>query len=596
MGLMQRAVETYDCMEKAGYVGKFREGHEVLAPISHILTSAQIEITIDGEGHFVSAVAVDKSEPKIAIPVTEDSGGRTSAPCAHPLCDQLVYLAPYHKEKYGLYLDQLQKWNDSLFSHPKLKPILNYVKQGTILTDLEQAGILSLDSDGKPTKEKMLVRWRLTGMGEQSGPCWTDPSLFQSFISYYESLQSGQEEVLCMISGETAVTAKQHPKGIISNYGNAKLISSNDTSGFTYRGRFMDESQAETISYRASQKAHNALRWIASEQGVSLTCGGRIFLCWNPQGKPLLHPGRPGPKFKKQQTEPSDYRDQLKHTLEGFKKDAQLTGNETAVIAAFDAATTGRLSLTYYNELRSSDFLERLRRWDSRCCWWNRQFGIQTPPLWQIVNDAFGTQRTEKGKSVLKTDDRVMKQQMQRLISCRVDSAAMPFDLVKALANRASTPQAYEPPVWEEILFTACAAINCYMKEEDCMAWELDRKDRSFQFGRLLAVMDRAERDFYYRTQEDKRETSAMKRMSAFRQHPMHIYEEINRHLYDAYLSRIEVWQKKRYEKLRDEIISNIMQIAEEDIDKPLKDTYLLGYSRQRQEFFKSKNDQDTEE
>lgn len=596
MGLMQRAVETYDCMEKAGYVGKLREGHEVLAPVSHILTSAQIEITIDGEGHFVSAVAVDKSEPKIAIPVTEDSGGRTSAPCAHPLCDQLVYLAPYHKEKHGLYLDQLQKWNDSSFSHPKLKPILNYVKQGTILTDLEQAGILSLDSDGKPTKEKMLVRWRLTGMGEQSGPCWTDQSLFQSFISYYESLQSGQEEVLCMISGETAVTAKQHPKGIISNYGNAKLISSNDTSGFTYRGRFMDESQAETISYRASQKAHNALRWIASEQGVSLIYGGRIFLCWNPQGKPLLHPGRPGPKLKKQQTEPSDYRDQLKHTLEGFKKDAQLTGNETAVIAAFDAATTGRLSLTYYNELRSSDFLDCLRRWDSRCCWWNRQFGIQTPPLWQIVNCAFGTQRTEKGKSVLKTDDRVMKQQMQRLISCRVDSAAMPFDLVKALANRASTPQAYERLVWEEILFTACAAINCYMKEEDCMAWELDRKDRSFQFGRLLAVMDRAERDFYYRTQEDKRETSAMKRMSAFRQHPMHIYEEINRHLYDAYLSRIEVWQKKRYEKLRDEIIGIIMQIAEEDIDKPLKDTYLLGYSRQRQEFFKSKNDQDTEE
>ena len=66
--------------------------------------------------------------------------------------------------------------------------------------------------------------------------------------------------------------------------------------------------------------------------------------------------------------------------------------------------------------------------------------------------------------------------------------------------------------------------------------------------------------------------------------------------MYYAYLSRIEVWQKKRYEKLRDEIIGIIMQIAEEDIDKPLKDTYLLGYSRQRQEFFKSKNDQDTEE
>ena len=592
---MQRAVETYDCMEKAGYVGKIREGHKVLAPVSHWVKNADIEITINAQGEFASAERMNNQS--IVFPVTEDSLGRTSTGAKmrpHPLCDMLKYIVA--EENY--YTPQLKKWAESDYSHPKVRAILRYVEKQSIIQDLTQCGILKRKKNGEIADYDSMICWRVNGLGEASGPCWTDQSLFQSFISYYDSLQSGQEEALCMISGETAVTAKQHPKGIVSNYSNAKLISSNDTVGFTYRGRFMDESQAETISYRASQKAHNALRWIASEQGVSLICGGRIFLCWNPQGKPLPHVGRPGPKFKKQQTEPSDYRYQLKYTLEGYKKDAQLTGNETAVIAAFDSTIDngGRLSLTYYNELRSSDFLDRLRRWDSRCCWWNRQFGIQTPPLWQIVNDAFGTQRTEKGKPILKTDDRVMKQQMQRLISCRVDSAAMPLDLVKALANRASTPQAYERPVWEEILFTACAAINCYMKEEDCMAWELDRKDRSFQFGRLLAVMDRAERDFYYKTQEDKRETSAMKRMSAFRQHPMHIYEEINRHLYDAYLSRIEVWQKKRYEKLRDEIIGIIMQIAEEDIDKPLKDTYLLGYSRQRQEFFKSKNDQDTEE
>lgn len=594
---MQRAVETYDCMEKAGYVGKLREGHEVLAPVSHWVKSADIEITIDDAGTFVTARRME--EEKIIIPVTEDSLGRSGTTAKmkpHPLCDQLKYIAA--EENY--YIPQLASWAESPCSHPKVRAILRYVEKQSIIQDLTQSGILKRNKKGEIDDYSATICWSVIGMGEQSGPCWMDSSLIQSFISYYAFLQSGQEEALCMISGDIAVTAKQHAKGIVPNYANAKLISSNDTSGFTYRGRFMNEREAETVSYRASQKAHNAMRWIASEQGVRLVYGGRIFLCWNPQGKPLMHAANPIQKFmgksNKPAVEPSDYWERLKSTLEGLRKESQLTGNETAVIAAFDAATTGRLSLTYYNELRSSDFLDRLRRWDSRCCWWNRQFGIQTPPLWQIVNCAFGTQRTEKGKSVLKTDDRVMKQQMQRLISCRVDSAAMPFDLVKALANRASTPQAYERLVWEEILFTACAAINCYMKEEDCMAWELDRKDRSFQFGRLLAVMDRAERDFYYRTQEDKRETSAMKRMSAFRQHPMHIYEENNRHLYDAYLSRIEVWQKKRYEKLRDEIIGIIMQIAEEDIDKPLKDTYLLGYSRQRQEFFKSKNDQDTEE
>ena len=306
MGLMQRAVETYDCMEKAGYVGKLREGHEVLAPVSHWVKSADIEITIDDAGTFVTARRME--EEKIIIPVTEDSLGRSGTTAKmkpHPLCDQLKYIAA--EENY--YIPQLASWAESPCSHPKVRAILRYVEKQSIIQDLTQSGILKWNKKGEIDDYSATICWRVIGMGEQSGPCWMDSSLIQSFISYYAFLQSGQEEALCMISGDIAVTAKQHAKGIVSNYSNAKLISANDKDGFTYRGRFMDESQAETISYRASQKAHNALHWLISEQSVSLKCGGRIFLCWNPQGKPLFHPGRPGPKLKKQQTEPSDYRD-----------------------------------------------------------------------------------------------------------------------------------------------------------------------------------------------------------------------------------------------------------------------------------------------
>ena len=111
--------------------------------------------------------------------------------------------------------------------------------------------------------------------------------MFQSFIQWYNSVRvrPNDENPLCMISGETIVPARQHPKGIIPMNGNAKLISANDTSNFTYRGRFTDDQQAVTISYEASQKAHNALRWLAVEQGARIVFGGRTFLCWNPQGK-----------------------------------------------------------------------------------------------------------------------------------------------------------------------------------------------------------------------------------------------------------------------------------------------------------------------
>ena len=76
MGLLQRAIETYDA--NARLVGVYPEGHEPLAPVGHLLTSAGIEITLNGQGELLAARKVEKNEPKILIPVTENSGGRSS--------------------------------------------------------------------------------------------------------------------------------------------------------------------------------------------------------------------------------------------------------------------------------------------------------------------------------------------------------------------------------------------------------------------------------------------------------------------------------------------------------------------------------------
>ena len=57
MGLLQKAVETYDAMaHRAGKV--FEKKTEPLAPVSHITTQAGIEITLDQDGNFISARAV----------------------------------------------------------------------------------------------------------------------------------------------------------------------------------------------------------------------------------------------------------------------------------------------------------------------------------------------------------------------------------------------------------------------------------------------------------------------------------------------------------------------------------------------------------
>ena len=91
MSLFQKALETYECFEKKAGVPEV--GHATLMPVSHIMQKAQVEISIDIEGRFCSAVLVDKENQKTIIPATVESAGRSGKVIApHPLSDQLQYL------------------------------------------------------------------------------------------------------------------------------------------------------------------------------------------------------------------------------------------------------------------------------------------------------------------------------------------------------------------------------------------------------------------------------------------------------------------------------------------------------------------------
>lgn len=582
MGLLQRAVETYDA--NLNRVGVYEEGHAPLAPIGHIITSANIEITLSCDGCFQTARRVDPSEPKIIIPATEASAGRSGKKAyqmPHPLCEQWKHLIA--EDNY--YLPQLSLWAASEYSHPFIQAIEAYLKQETLRMDV----LSCVDK----VEETNLVCWRIVGLPEEEPACWKNLSLMKSFTDYYAKLVSDREKALCMIDGCIAPKATQHPKGIIPVNGNAKLVSANDKNGFTYRGRFADDWQAATVSYIASQKAHNALRWLAAEQGVREPVGTRMYLCWSPQGVAVPKPTRSFRRTDAQiKTTPSDYRDALMASLLSYRQDHRLTGNEQVVLAAFDAATTGRLSLVYYNEFALPMFLKRLQNWDAYCCWNMGKFGIQAPPLRQIVDCAFGTQRNAS----LETDSTVQRLHIQRLLDSKVSGGLFPADIKESLVRRASMPQAFEEASWRIIVKCACAAIQKYHYDTkqggDEMSWELNRPDRSFQFGRLLAIMERAEADFYSRTQES-RQTSAIKFMSEFRQRPWMVFERINRQLHQAYLNRIEPWQATRYERLKDEVCGILSDCDEKDLNKPLADIYLMGYELQRNAFFVKNTSED---
>ena len=592
MGLMQKALETYDAM--SAWAGVAVENRETLAPVGHITAKAKIEITLDAEGGFVQARAVDE---KIIIPATEESAGRTSAPAAHPLCEQIGYLLPGNEEKFRLYTQQLEQWANSRYGSPKLNAILNYVRRGTLQTDLARAGLLQMVEKGAVKNEKDMVRWIVNGVGEESGPVWTDLRLLRGFGEFYLESRAGTADRLCMLTGEETLGAAQHLKGVVPMHGNAKIISGNDTSNFTYLGRFADAGEAVTVSYIASQKAHNALKWLVCNDGYPF--GSRTFVCWNPQGLEVPKVQTPLGKNRKsdgkeEPLKPTAYREELEKTVRGWKN--SLPQNAGVVLAAFDAATAGRLAVLYYNELQASDFVDRLAYWDETCCWYDSQWGTSSPMLDRIVQFAFGVQRGSDESARVEVDDKVRAQQLQRMLTCRTEKGAMPEDVMRALVRKCDNLQVYNAHNRDTLLFTACAVIRKYRmdrKKEDLpMALEPEKRDRSYQFGRLLAVLEKAERDTY--DKDEKRETNAIRLQPMFVRRPGTTAKAVLEQVKNAYYPRLSVKSRNFYEILIGQIMEQISECTEEKYDAPLTETYLLGYYLQKNALYTKKQD-DTE-
>lgn len=592
MGILQKAVETYDA--HVAYVGIERKGHHILTPIGHTIAKAEFEITLDQDGNLIDLTSVDKKQAATIIPVTEESLNRTSSAIRpHPLCDKVNYLSGENEEKYHLYIEQLERWETSKFTHPMLTPILHYVKSKPLLDDMKSFGI-----DLEKTK-KGLIRFRVIGIEQENGACWTNRNLHKAFAEWYKSeyLTSERSMSLCMISGKKDILTDKHPKGIIPISGHAKLLSSNDETNFTYLGRFTEAVQAASVSYEASQKAHNALRWIADEYGK--TYKTRCFLCWNPQGKPTPHSAEPFltgfSMGTDEEMNPSDYKRELQKTLLGYQ--SELPANEGVVVAAFDAATTGRLALTYYSEIPAVDFLTRMKDWDDSCCWWtwnpshHKEDQIRAIPLWQIVNCAYGAEQTKNGRVDFVPDEKVFCQQLQRLIACRTENGKFPEDIKRVLTIRASNPQAYTSHLYRRLLVTTCAVIRKYhhdhQKEDLEMKLEEKRNDRSYLFGRLLAVMEKAERDTYDQA-NDGREPTAIRLQAAYSQHPLHTANIIENQLERAYFPRLEPKARIFYKKLIGNLMERLVCVCKSDRDwnSALGDTYLIGYYLQNAELY----------
>ena len=622
MSWIEDLYETYECC-----AGREPDGKQKLMPISHTTQQAQIEIVLDGGGEFRRARVLEKDEGTTLIPCTEDSGGRAgSKPVNHPLCDKLQYVAGDFL-KYGgevtsgftarpdqpheMFLQSLRDWAHSDCGHPKLNAILRYVERSRIVGDLIAASVLPVDDTGRLLKrwigdkneappifkvlqnaqapEEAFIRWQVEAIDDRVTATWLDQDLISAWVAYYQRRQTGQGT--CMVTGEEMSLAVQHPSKLRHAGDKAKLISSNDTSGYTFRGKFLEAGQALTVGFIVTQKAHNALRWLIERQ--SYRNGDQVVVSWALTGSPVPHPlsntlelfgGIPDDAVPVAADTGQAFSLRLKKAIAGYQ--AKLAPTEDVVVMALDSATPGRMAITFYRKLKGSEFLDRIRIWHAKCAW-SQNFGkerrfVGAPAPKDIAEVAHGK----------RLDDKLRTSTVERLLPCIVDSQSIPRDLVESVVRRACNRVALDDWEWEKCLGVACALYRGYHTERSYdMSIEPGRVSRDYLYGRLLAIADSIEGYALSMTQESqKRETNAARMMQRFADRPFSTWRNIALSL-APYKARLQAGSDKtagflaKRQRLLDEVMTVLDSVSDRTSDAPLTGEFLLGYHCQRQAF-----------
>ncbi|MDR6779104.1 MULTISPECIES: type I-C CRISPR-associated protein Cas8c/Csd1 [Paenibacillus] len=629
MNWLLNLYETYESnLDRVGVIEKKHNDREyTLLPISHTTQNAQIEVEVTEQGDFHSARILDKNEFSTLIPSTEKSASRAGSVISpYPLHDKLSYVAGdfvayggkiKKEEPFSAYIQQLEGWATSDYATSKVKSIYRYLSKRCLIKDLVDMSILYLDADQKlistwdkkyepihgekppiftavpGEQESVFIRFNVYSPDKVLAKVWEDKEVYDSFVGYYSQLLG--EEDICYVTGRQLPSTDKHANKIRNSGDKAKLISANDTSGFTFRGRFAHSHEAASISYEVSQKAHNALKWLINRQGKVME--QRVFLVWGNDEPSILNftendnifaMGLPSKAKEIKSHTNEEFAFELAKALTGYANTLAVKSNSKAKvnILVLDSATTGRMAVIYYRNLDKKLYFEKLIHWHSTCVWLHRYRKDEqgeylqfwgAPATKDIAFAAYGS----------KANDKLVKGLMERMLPCIVDGQNIPQDIVRSAINRASNPVSMDKWEWEKTLSVTCALVN--QREGYNVALDKENMDRSYLFGRLLAIADVMERSAL--DKDEKRSTNAIRYMNAFSQHPERTWRTIQNALqpHQARLGK----RLSYYSNMIDEVLHKIP--FNEFNNKPLTGKYLLGLSSQRYEIYHNNHKKDLE-
>lgn len=602
----KKLCETYDNLLAADQIQEDTIG---LLPICHIRKEAQIQIDIDLEGffHFGTGKVLTKDEALTLIPCSTTSQFRTSSKLPHLLFDTLEYMASDYAKYSGKpgaesmnenYIKQLRRWANEPDTPASVKAIYTYLSRNSLISDLVIDGIIPVIESTKGEKE-IPVNWSGDGTAPdiykfcdpKKGPLsatvrirviqngepkdvWTDPEVQQSALRFNDKISRESGDIdICYVSGKKEYITTLHPY----LRGTTKLISSNDISGFTYRsGNLNLPEHRVKIGYEASQKIHLALRWLLAHQ--SFTVGNQTYLLWSVHNHkiPSILWDNVSYPLRDKDEDPDismqEYLKEVRNYIHGFN--VALDPNDDVVLMSLATPSTGRVSITNYQPLQTSNLLDNIRKWHETC------YGklpikdigmvIRAPYIFEIVRVATGADNSPAAReSVEKT-----------LFSSIILGQPLPRNLIVHIFNNIvramSHPATGTHPLNQVDFNVAVAMIRKSLTDRGV---DLMNEDRSTTFGRILAYCYEIERFSIYLSKSGYRTTNAEKLILQYRQQPIRTLDILSTRLV-PYRNRIQRTVSGR--QMLKELDALIASLSETDFhNAPLNERFVLGYHTQ---------------
>lgn len=660
MSWIQKLCEAYD----ANILCNQSDEAKPLVPLGFIRKEVKYHVVLTQAGEFVSADEFPKGtfQQIPSTPQAETRTGKHDVP--FPLTEQLKYLIydDQNANRFTQYMEQLHAWCQQPNAPRCLQAVYTYLEKHTLLQDLEAAQSLKLQyyknpetREGVGSDAKVMLCFSVQMPDGDDNLCFRQ-DVRESWQQYFTKLQS-QQTAFCYVKGQVLPARTKHQK----LYGNAKLISAEDTNfPFLYKGRFTADDSAASVSAEASICAHNALLWLMERQGLQKY--GMKWVVWNTNNIPMQVPiadiniffpqlSKPTQEANTQSVEePKEESDEkpetpttskpVIHTFETYAHAVRLAalgyGNHlkddfredlvhSVCILSLEAATPGRMSITYYQELPGNTYVERLENWYLDCCWFlynkvEKCTEILTPTATQIANTVIGTNNVNTADEDIeckKSGTKWMRQLQSRILICIIDQQPLPLDIVRSAFHRVCMPFTFTNTnennkkrkdkntneknkkqkdkkwsrfIWEQNVNTACALISCFQKrtqtpndsafqpkpELDCTI-----SNRDYLYGRLLAIADKIESEGMERKTDEP--THAIRLMQQFMQQPFITWQKIHEKLMPSFKKLGK--QGNFYFGLLEQI-EGLFAASDRYSETSLSFAFLQGFSSQSQAFF----------